>query len=66
MAEPPEGERRGGHDTGVGGLESCLLAGEDLVLCIGGAEQPSLDLGLTPCPLATPQGAGVVTCVCGT
>lgn len=60
MAEPPEGERRGGHGTGAGGLETCLPAGEDRRLCLpAGREsgQPLWVLGLNPCPLATPTGS---------
>lgn len=67
MAEPPEGERRGGHHTGVGRSKGGLPAGEDQALCLlVGRElgQPFRDLGLTPWP--PPQGAGVVTSVFGT
>lgn len=54
MAEPPEGERRGGHDTGVGWLESCP-AGVDRVGWTGGVGPVPPDLDLTPCPVATPR-----------
>lgn len=67
MAEPPEGEGRGGRRLGWAGWNAVFLAGgRDHVLWVGAGGGALLGLESNSVSWLPPQGAGVATSACGT